>query len=1020
MAPSAWTALLLAAPLLLGLAAAYPHRAYHDEADGAVQEKNVRHIDGLGVQQTSDAARQLEEQVRRQVEEQVRATGSGSASGQWSVTKHSEYSGGGSVPVRATITGEALEGGDGLMGITTNCHNCRLRIRKVGGGSSSGAGVSEQAGGAGGVQVESSQSRYYSSRSEGGQGGQSYGSAHPVDLSGGLSGGRLVQSSQQQQYSAGGYGSSPGSYGRVGAVDADGLSSSRRDTKVTKSSWQLADLGYGTSNIEDLIRRLDEDMRAGRYQNGKTVTTVTTTTSENGSPPVTRQETYVKDGLDMSQSQVGSLDMSQSQVGSLGHGFAKGGTTSIVSHSEIEDLLRGLREELRTGKTEAGKTVTTVVESSSVNGAAPVVTKKTYVRDGYDASALELGAAGLDAGFGQSGVSGNSGSHSLSRTTQSVWSSGGVRPLGVDHLGGGNLLTNSHHLARNSTTVSTYGSGSGGHDVRTVDALGGGHLIRESGGYGATSGSEVKGTRRVDALGGGHLLRETGGGYGATGSYGSETSSSYKETRRVDALGGGHLIRDTEGSDLKGTRRVDALGGGHLIRGTDSAQQGASYSGYSGSASSSRFEGQAALQPRPTTDTLSVSQMPGYRKDAPLDTDLPAYGSNSKYYSTFQTSSYTSGAGGVGGAGVVDSSLAGSQTALGGLDSSLSGSSDGDTRTSSSSSYKKVVKYSSSGSTGVELERDLDHLGGGHLIRGVPSTGDGQRTQDVGGNQAFIASESGRIPEAGSGSYFSSGSSSYQRASSGSSGINGVNPGAPTGAVVVPVRGPAASSSVISVHGSRSEWAEAQETNDDEFPALGPAAPTSPGIVIGYGSGNGGYGGGTAARPAVASGDSSVQRGGKLSVSLADIGILPSDGSTQQASSGYSSSGSTRYSSSAIASETEYGATGGSGYGTSGSGYGASGSGYGASGTGYGASGTGYGASGSGGYGARSSSTYSSSRHYEVPVASHGTSWSSQSSYSSGMPSRASSSYGSLSQGSRGQRMTQTHTGPDCDGTVKI
>ncbi|KAE8742037.1 Orcokinin-B [Frankliniella occidentalis] len=896
MAPSAWTALLLAAPLLLGLAAAYPHRAYHDEADGAVQEKNVRHIDGLGVQQTSDAARQLEEQVRRQVEEQVRATGSGSASGQWSVTKHSEYSGGGSVPVRATITGEALEGGDGLMGITTNCHNCRLRIRKVGGGSSSGAGVSEQAGGAGGVQVESSQSRYYSSRSEGGQGGQSYGSAHPVDLSGGLSGGRLVQSSQQQQYSAGGYGSSPGSYGRVGAVDADGLSSSRRDTKVTKSSWQLADLGYGTSNIEDLIRRLDEDMRAGRYQNGKTVTTVTTTTSENGSPPVTRQETYVKDGLDMSQSQVGSLDMSQSQVGSLGHGFAKGGTTSIVSHSEIEDLLRGLREELRTGKTEAGKTVTTVVESSSVNGAAPVVTKKTYVRDGYDASALELGAAGLDAGFGQSGVSGNSGSHSLSRTTQSVWSSGGVRPLGVDHLGGGNLLTNSHHLARNSTTVSTYGSGSGGHDVRTVDALGGGHLIRESGGYGATSGSEVKGTRRVDALGGGHLLRETGGGYGATGSYGSETSSSYKETRRVDALGGGHLIRDTEGSDLKGTRRVDALGGGHLIRGTDSAQQGASYSGYSGSASSSRFEGQAALQPRPTTDTLSVSQMPGYRKDAPLDTDLPAYGSNSN--------------------------------------------------------------------TGVELERDLDHLGGGHLIRGVPSTGDGQRTQDVGGNQAFIASESGRIPEAGSGSYFSSGSSSYQRASSGSSGINGVNPGAPTGAVVVPVRGPAASSSVISVHGSRSEWAEAQETNDDEFPALGPAAPTSPGIVIGYGSGNGGYGGGTAARPAVASGDSSVQRGGKLSVSLADIGILPSDGSTQQASSGYSSSGSTRYSSSAIASETE--------------------------------------------------------RHYEVPVASHGTSWSSQSSYSSGMPSRASSSYGSLSQGSRGQRMTQTHTGPDCDGTVKI
>ncbi|KAK3927884.1 Mitochondrial distribution and morphology protein 12, partial [Frankliniella fusca] len=900
-------------------------QAYHDDADGAVQEKNVRHIDGLGgVQQTSDAARRLEEQVRREVEEQVRATGSGRASGTWSVTKHAEYAGGSAgagLPVRATITGEALEGGDGLAAITTNCHNCRLRIRKIGGGGSSAGGDLAASGGAahGGMQVESSQARYYSSRSEGGLGlGQDYGSARPVDLSAGTAASRLVQSSQQYGAagyggSAGGYGASASQYAQPGDATAAGGSSSRKETKVTKSSWQLSDLGYGTSNIEDLIRRLDEDMRAGRFQNGKTVTTVTTTTSENGAPPVTRQETFVKDGLDIAQFPRGP--------DALGQGFA----TTSIGQSQIEDLLRGLREELRSGKTEAGKTVTTVVESSSVNGAAPVVTKKTYVRDGFDASALDLAGTGLDTRLdGGYGTSGSQGSRSVSRTTQSVWTSG-TRPLGVDHLGGGNLLTQSHHLARNST--SSYGSRTEGQEIRAVDPLGGGHLVRETPGYGAAasgvgsssygsvSGSEIKSTRRVDALGGGHLLRETGG-QGSAGAYGS---SSYKETRRVDALGGGHLIRDTDG----------AYG--------------------------------SAQQPLPTSDSISVAQMPGYRKTAPLDTDAPAYGGTSKYYSTFQTSSYTSGgAGGASGSGVVDSGLAGSQSTLGAAD--IAGASD--SRTSSSSSYKKVVKYSSSGAV----------LGPADLA------------QDASGNQAFIAAEGGRIPEAGSGSYFSSGSSSYQRAAS---GISGVNPAAPAGTVVVPVRGPAgpagsATSSVSATQVSRSEWAE---TADDEYPPLRHAPQP----------------------------DSSVQR----PVSLKDIGIVSGD--TQQASSGYS----TRYSSTresgygASSTGTGYGATG-TNYGASGSNYGASGSDHGASGSNYGASGSSYGASGSN-YAARSA--YSSSRQYEMPATAHSTSWSSQSTYSSGTPSRVSSSYGGLSQqydGARAQRMAQTHMRPDCDQTANI
>lgn len=908
MAPSAWSVLVLSAPLLLGLAAAYPHRAYHDEAEAPAPEKSVRHIDGLDV---TDAQRQLEEQVRRQVEEQVRATGSGSASGQWSVRKVSQYSsdgtggGGGSLaPIRASITGEVLDGtGDGV--ITTNCHNCRMRVRKVGGGSSLGVGAGGYASGGqyssgaeqGVVQAEAVQSRYSSSSSrDAGYGG--YGPIRGEDSLGGGgavgSSSRLVQTSHFEQTggarSAGGYGGS-GGYGGFGsrseAADTASLGgalstgSSRSQVTTSKQEWNLKDLGYGTLDLQEVIRRMDEDLRAGRFKDGKTVTTVTTTTSENGAPPVTRQETYVQDGANLpTQSVSEGLATDYHQTSS-----------AVIGHSEVEDLLRSLRHELESGQTQAGKTVTTVVESSSVNGAPPVVRKKTYVRDGLDTSAVALDASRIDAGAAGAEY-GAPGSRSVTKTTTSVWSSGGseggvaaaplpVMPHGglrapghIDHLGGGNLLAPSPHIhkssSRNVTTVSSYSTtGGAGHDAHAVDALGGGHLIRESGGYGA---------RRVDSLGGGHLLRETGGYEG------SSASAAYDSRRESTSTSSGYGV-SAHGAGLKDTRRVDSLGGGHLIRET------------------------------PLPSTVSVSQMPGYRKEAPADDEGPIFGtgSNSKYYSTFGSSSGFAAGGVSGTSEVADGSR---QSVIGDADVALSGR-NGGTRTSSSS-YKKVVSsYTSSGSADVLAERDVDRLGGGHLIRDVPSrplpaaAGDVQRTQDL----DFIQGEqhNGRIPEAASGSYFSS-----QQAADGSS-----------------------------------------------------------------------YQGGA--------------RGGKLTTSLLDIGVLPSGGS-----GGSSHTSSTRYSAT-------------SGYGAIGGGYRASGAGYEAVRGGYGAdSGSSRGLAASGG------------RQYEASVASvpasASSSWSSYSSYSSGAPVRTSYSSSSSSRdgysyggSQRGQRMTQHGLGgPDCDGGIKI
>ncbi|XP_034241979.1 hornerin-like isoform X2 [Thrips palmi] len=1003
--------LLLSVSLMLGLATAYPHRGYHDEGDVQAPEKNVRHIDGLGVQQAAGSSSQLEEAMR-QMQEQVKSAG-GTGSGRWSV-RYSEYSSGSGgeagssgAPIRATITGEALEGGDGVLGVATNCHNCRMRIRKVGGGASAAEYAGEQSGaGVQGVQqVQSSQSsqRYYSSRAQGGQAGQgayvagqgAYGGVRSDAALGGsgASSSRVVQSSRVVESAGYGGAASRPEFTGVDAAGTDGISgSSRKDTRVTKSSWQLSDLGYGTSNIEDIISRLDSDMRAGRFQNGKTVTTVTTTTSENGSPPVTRQETFVKDGV----VDVAALPVPGAPDLGLGRPFT-------IGHSEVEDLLKGLREDLRSGKTQAGKTVTTVVESSSVNGGPPVVKKNTYVRDGFDASALEtLGedAARLGLGAGQLdlGQSTGGGSRSVSRTTHSSWSSGGRAPQHVDHLGGGNLLTNTH--SRNVTSVSSYSSegssGSGDHLVdgglkgtRRVDALGGGHLIRDSGsagGYGSatySSGSStLKETRRVDALGGGHLIRDTDGASSQSSQYGAGTQSSQygSSSSRYGASSYGAA---SSGSEFKGTRRVDALGGGHLLRETDTYGQ-------------------------PTQETMSVSQMPGYRKeDVPVDAGVPTYGGTSKYYSTFQS----------GGSGGYASGAAGQQA---GVADGAAVSSDGSSRTSSSSTYKKVVTYSSSGSTsgssGLNEERDVDRLGGGHLIRGVP--GDVQRAQtDVGGNAAFIAAEQsgGRIPEA-SGSYFSSSSSSYQRVAG--SGVSGVNPAAPTGTVVVPVRGTSSSGTVSgtgSAYGSRTEWADVQETRDDEFPPLGPATPATPSIKLGYGTGNGGYGG-----PPAPAASPDAPRGGKLTVSLMDIGILPagSSGSTQQqvsqtSDSGYGAGGA-GYSSGSSGYNSASGYSSSSRYQSSSS-HGASGSGYGATGSGYGATGSGFGSSVSG----HDSGSRAYSRQYasSAPVSSHSASWSSHSTYSSGTPgSSFGSSYGS--EGVKGQRMTRGQQAPDCDGTA--